>query len=123
MLRWQSGAGFQPAAALPGGAEVYARSARHAGRKPGGRLKACPTFLLSAFFLFGQSAPWPVRYPSPIDVAVSPDERRLYIVCEGTDELVVADTTTKSVIGRVAVGRMPRGIALTSDGKHVYVTN
>ena len=79
--------------------------------------------VLVAFLLFGQSAGKPSGHPNPVDVALSPDEQRLYIVCEGTDELVVANTATQSIIARIAVGRMPRGIAMTSDGKRVYVTN
>jgi YVTN family beta-propeller protein len=63
------------------------------------------------------------QYPSPVDLRVSPDGGRLYIVCQGTDELVVADTKSKSVLGRVKVGRVPRGIATTHDGQRVYVTN
>jgi DNA-binding beta-propeller fold protein YncE len=27
----------------------------------------------------------PVRYPSPVELAVSPDGARLYVLCEGTD--------------------------------------
>ena len=63
------------------------------------------------------------QYPSPVDLRVSPDARRLYIVCQGTDELVVADTKSKSIVGRVKVGHVPRGIAITNDGQRVYVTN
>jgi YVTN family beta-propeller protein len=63
------------------------------------------------------------QYPSPVDLRVSPDGSRLYIVCQGTDELLVVDTKSKSVLGRVKVGHVPRGIAITNDGNRVYVTN
>jgi YVTN family beta-propeller protein len=79
--------------------------------------------LLAAWPLFGQSAPDAGRYPSPVDVAVAPDGSRLYIVCEGTDEVVVADPMTGVVTARVRVGHVPRGIALTTDGQRIYVTN
>jgi len=78
--------------------------------------------LLAAWLLFGQSAP-NGGYPSPVDAAVSPDGRRLYVVCEGTDELAVVDAAKESVIARVPVGHVPRGIALSSDGQRIYVTN
>ena len=79
--------------------------------------------LLAAMPLFGQSAPDGGLYPSPVDVALSPDGGRLYIVCEGTGEMVVANSVTGLVAARVRVGRVPRGIALTPDGSRIYVTN
>ena len=110
---------FWAAAALPRGAP---------GGSPAAGLRPWPHgtligFLLASFILSAQSIPKPGRYDSPVDVAVSPDGRRLYIVCEGTDELVVADAASKTLLARVAVGRNPRGIALTADGKQIYVTN
>jgi YVTN family beta-propeller protein len=78
--------------------------------------------LLAAWLLFGQT-PSNGGYPSPVDLAVSPDGRRLYVVCEGTDELVVVDLAKESAIARVPVGRQPRGIALSPDGRLIYVTN
>jgi YVTN family beta-propeller protein len=76
-----------------------------------------------AVLLCGQSALHLRRYPSPVDLAVSPDGRRLFIVCEGTDEVLVADVAQQSVIARVPVGRVPRGIALDPRGERIYVTN
>jgi YVTN family beta-propeller protein len=74
--------------------------------------------------VFGQPArQTAARYPSPEDLALSPDGKRLYVVCRGTDELAVVDTRSKSIAGRVAVGRVPRGIAVSGDGTRVYVTN
>ena len=63
------------------------------------------------------------RYPSPVDVRVSPDGQRLYVVCQGTGELAVVSTAAKSVAARIPVGAVPRGIVLRRDGKRVYVTN
>lgn len=79
--------------------------------------------VVAALLLFGESLPNEQRYPSPVDVALSPDGERLYVVCGGTDELVVADAATQSIVGRVPVGRVPRGIAVSGDGKRIYVTN
>ncbi len=64
-----------------------------------------------------------VRYPSPIELAVSPDGARLYVVCEGTDELAVYDLASETILRRVAVGRVPKGLALSADGRRLYVTN
>lgn len=62
-----------------------------------------------------------VRYPSPIEMAVSPDGARLFVLCEGTDELVLADTRSGNVIGRVQVGHVPKGLSL--NGRFAYVAN
>jgi YVTN family beta-propeller protein len=80
---------------------------------------------LSALFLLAVTlAAQPTRhYPSPVDLALSPDGTRLYIVCEGTDELVVANPAQRSVIAHISIGRVPRGITLSADGSRIYVTN
>ena len=52
-----------------------------------------------------------------------PDGKRLFVVCSGSDEVLAIDTATRSIVGRVKVGKVPRGIALAPDGKRLYVTN
>ena len=76
-----------------------------------------------AALLLGQPTPDGGHYPSPVDLALSPDGARLYVVCEGTDELAIVDLATSSVIRRVGVGHVPRGIAVSADGDRIYVTN
>lgn len=63
------------------------------------------------------------RYLSPAELAISPDGRRLYVVCEKTDELRVVDTQSGKVMKRIAVGHLPRGLSLSADGKQIYVAN
>jgi YVTN family beta-propeller protein len=63
------------------------------------------------------------RYLSPIEIAVSPDGRLLYVVCQDRDELRVIEAETGKVVKSVAVGHMPRGIAITRGGDTLYVTN
>jgi YVTN family beta-propeller protein len=63
------------------------------------------------------------RYLSPGELAISPDGRRLYVVCEKTDELQVVDTQSGKVMKRIAVGHVPRGLSLSADGKQIYVAN
>jgi YVTN family beta-propeller protein len=63
------------------------------------------------------------HYLSPIELAVSPDGARLYVVCEGSDELAVVDLASEKVIRRVKVERAPKGLALGAQGRLIYVAN
>lgn len=63
------------------------------------------------------------RYLSPGELAISPDGRRLYVLCEKTDQLRVVDTQSGKVMKRIAVGHVPRGLSLSADGKQIYVAN
>lgn len=94
-------------------------------------------FLFSMFSLYAQHHPSVVDgskreqyavaeddlYKSPIQLAVSGDGRRLYVVCENTDEVLVVDTAGGTVIGSVRVGGRPFGIALSPDERRIYVSN
>ena len=63
------------------------------------------------------------RYLSPIEMAMSPDGRLLYVVCQDSDEVRVIDVASSKVIGTIPVGHMPRGVAQSPDGGQLYVTN
>jgi YVTN family beta-propeller protein len=68
-------------------------------------------------------APADSLYKTPVDLAVSPDGRRLYVVCESGDSLIVVDAAGGKVIGEIPVGRRPHGVAVSPDGKTIYVSN
>jgi YVTN family beta-propeller protein len=63
------------------------------------------------------------RYLSPLEMISSLDGRLLYVVCQDSDEVRVVDLQSGKVIGTVAVGHMPRGIASSPDGRQLYITN
>lgn len=64
-----------------------------------------------------------LRYASPVEMLFSPDGKRLYVLCQGTDEVRVLDGATYAEIGRVATGHVPRGMVLSPDGARLFVTN
>ena len=64
-----------------------------------------------------------LRYLSPIEMALSPDGRFLYVVCQASDELRVVDLASGKVVSTVPVGHVPRGIMLSPNGRQIYVTN
>ena len=63
------------------------------------------------------------RYLSPIEMTLSTDGRLLYVVCEGSDEVRILETRSGRLLGRIPVGRVPRGIASSPNGQFLYVTN
>ncbi len=69
-----------------------------------------------------QSAAEP-RYKTPVNLALSPDGRRLYVVCEASDSLIVVHVATGAKIAETPVGRQPHDVTTSPDGKTLYVTN
>ncbi|MFH1567448.1 MAG: beta-propeller fold lactonase family protein, partial [Gemmatimonadota bacterium] len=62
-------------------------------------------------------------YKSPVQLRISPDGRRLYVACEGTDEVLVADTRRRAVVDAIPVGPMPFDMLLSPGGDSLYVTH
>lgn len=62
-------------------------------------------------------------YKSPIQLALSQDGERLYVVCENADEVLVLDTKNRKIVDKVAVGEHPFGVALSPDESRLYVSN
>ncbi len=64
-----------------------------------------------------------VPYASPLEVLPSPDGSRLYVLCQGSEEIRVLDAAGHAVIEKIPVGRVPRGFSLSPDGSRLFVTN
>jgi YVTN family beta-propeller protein len=64
-----------------------------------------------------------VDYASPLEVLLSPDGARLYVLCQQSEEVRVLDAASYAVIKNIAVGRVPRGFSLSPDGARLFVTN
>ncbi|HEY6392817.1 MAG TPA: beta-propeller fold lactonase family protein [Bryobacteraceae bacterium] len=83
-------------------------------------------------------------FAQPFDVAISPDLSRVFVSGSGADEVAILDgrrlletaaaagserlandlaASARYVLARVAVGRNPRGIALSPGGRRLYVAN
>ena len=70
---------------------------------------------------------------SPLGVAVSPDGKTVYVVNHKTPikgisdtpcgSVYVINTTTYNVTARAGVDKNPCGVAITSNGSKIYVTN
>lgn len=82
-------------------------------------------------------------FAMPFGVAVTPDKSKIYVSASGSDSVTVISVprllsfvkaqgnsfandlsaSSNYVLGRIPVGRNPRGIALSPDGKRLYVAN
>jgi YVTN family beta-propeller protein len=63
------------------------------------------------------------RYASPLELLLSPDGVRLYVLCQGADEVRVLDAASGRMLRTIAVGHVPRGFSLSPDGRRMFVTN
>jgi YVTN family beta-propeller protein len=91
--------------------------------------------LAAALFAFALLSGRPVRadehrgsiedvdYASPLEVMLSPDGARLYVLCQQSEEVRVLDAATYAVIRNITVGRVPRGFSLSPDGNRLFVAN
>src|SRR5207237_10065415 len=65
-----------------------------------------------------------VPVPSPHNLAITPDGRLAYVASQvqGSAALVMVDLTSRSVVGRVALDKVPRALSFSPDGKQLYFT-
>ena len=59
----------------------------------------------------------------PVGMALSPDEKHLYVATGRGNGVAVVDTAALRVVGNVPTGVRVWGIALTRDGKKLYAAN
>ena len=64
-----------------------------------------------------------LTYASPVEMLCSSDGTRLYVLCQGNDEVRVLNSVTYAPIKNIAVGHVPRGFGLSSDGARLFVAN
>ena len=71
-----------------------------------------------------QPAPTPEEhYASPLELLLSPDGARLYVLCQGVDAVRVLNAVTGRVLQTIPVGHVPRGFSLSADGTRMFVAN
>lgn len=63
------------------------------------------------------------RYKTPLNVALRPDGRELYVTCSGSDSVIVVDPVARAKVGEIPAGGMPEDVAFSPDGKRAFVTN
>jgi YVTN family beta-propeller protein len=63
------------------------------------------------------------RYLSPINLTVSGDGKRLYVVAQESNALLIVDAEKNKVINKIGVGNQPHSVILSKDGLKAYVSN
>ncbi|MCH7731516.1 MAG: hypothetical protein IIB44_03225 [Candidatus Marinimicrobia bacterium] len=79
--------------------------------------------ILTHIYLKPHEAVKQFRGVIPFGLAVSPDEKRLYVAESGINAVGIIDIPTLSVIGHIPVGWFPSKLKVTPDGKRLIVTN
>lgn len=79
--------------------------------------------IITHIFLKPHTAVRQFRGVIPFGVAVSPDEKRLYVAESGINAIGVIDIPTLTVIGHIPTGWFPSKVSVTPDGKHLVVAN
>jgi len=59
--------------------------------------------------------------PGPHGIAITPDNRWVYVATDATSTVSVIDTATDKLVENVEVGKNPHGLAVSPDGKFVLV--
>ena len=59
--------------------------------------------------------------PGPHGMAITADNRWVYVASDGASTVTVIDTATDKVVANIEVGKNPHGLAITGDGKQVLV--
>lgn len=62
-------------------------------------------------------------YKNPLNLALTPDNRELWVACEQSGTVVVIDTATRAKKLEFPSGGQPTEIAFTPDGKRGFVSN
>jgi YVTN family beta-propeller protein len=62
-------------------------------------------------------------YKNPLNPAVTPDGREVWVACEASASVVVVDAVTLEVLDEIAVGRQANDVCFTPCGRRAFVSN
>jgi YVTN family beta-propeller protein len=66
--------------------------------------------------------PEPV-YKTPLNMAIRPDGKELYVACDASHTVIVVDPASRRKVAEIPVGRHPTDVAFGPDGRRAYVSN
>jgi YVTN family beta-propeller protein len=62
-------------------------------------------------------------YKTPLNLALRPDGKELYVACEGSGTVIVVDTRKRQKVAEIAVGGEATDVAFSPDGRRAYVSS
>jgi YVTN family beta-propeller protein len=62
-------------------------------------------------------------YKNPLNLAMSPDGREIFVACEGSDSVVVVNTANREKVAAIPVGGSPANVAFSPDGRLAFASN
>ena len=63
------------------------------------------------------------QYKTPLNMALRPDARELYVTCEASHTVIVIDVVSRRKTDEISVGHHPTEVAFHPDGRRAYVSN
>ena len=64
-----------------------------------------------------------VRYKTPLNMALSPDGKEIYIACEASHTIIVVNVQDLHKVAEIEVGHHPTDVTFSPDGTRAYVSN
>lgn len=69
------------------------------------------------------ASPQAPQYKTPLNLALSPDGRELYVACEAAHAVIVVDVRSRRKIAEIPAGHHPTDVTFSPDGRRAYVSN
>jgi YVTN family beta-propeller protein len=63
------------------------------------------------------------RYKTPLNLALRPDGKELYVACEASDSVIVVDPVAREKVAEIPVGGNPADVTFSPDGRRAFVSN
>jgi YVTN family beta-propeller protein len=63
------------------------------------------------------------RYKTPLNMAISPNGKELYVACEASHTVIVVNVQTRQKVAEIQVGHHPTDVTFSPDGVKAYVSN
>ena len=63
------------------------------------------------------------RYKTPLNLAIRPDGKEIYIACEASDTTIVIDVQARRKVAEIPVGGQPNDVTFMPDGSRAFVSN